>query len=136
MFFRKKVQETPKPAEPIKKVYQIPYSKGFRGFKQFALNVHGDKESEQNNEKNYKNDFSGSTFEFVCFNYDGLNRMAVLYIDGIKMGSVFDAEQISAIENGKIEKIHIEPKEMTIAGNDVIEKRNRISVLVKYKDEN
>lgn len=136
MFFKKKAPEPPKPAEPIRKVYEIPYSKGFRGFKRFHLTVHGDKESEKNNEKFYNNDFSGSKFEFVCFNYDGLNRVAVLFIDGIKMGCVYDDDQIQAIESGSIERIHIEPKEEVVVGKDNTETRHRISVLVKYKDEN
>lgn len=133
MFFKKK--ETKKKAAPIKKVYEIPYSKGFRGFKRFLLTVHGDEESEKNNEKLYNKDFSCSKFEFVCFNYDGLNRVAVLYIDGVKMGCVYAEDQIREIETGKIEKIHIEPREETIIGKKKNEVRHRISVLVKYKDE-
>lgn len=134
MFFKKKAPEPQKNTEPIKKVYKLEYSKGFRGFKKFAMNVHGDKECEQNNERDYKKDFSGSTFEFVCFNYDGLNRAAVLYIDGIKMGWIYDEDQIKDIESGRIVKIHIEPKEMTIIGDGTTELRKRIGVLVKYED--
>lgn len=134
MFFKKRVHEKPKAAEPIKKVYEIPYSKGFRGFKRFRLTVHGDAESERNNEKFYNNDFSGSKFEFVCFNYDGLNRVAVLFIDGVKMGCVYDPDQIKDIESGKITQIHIEPKDEVVIGKNNTETRHRISVLVKYEN--
>lgn len=135
MFFKKKTPPPKKPAAPrsiVFKEYTIPYSKNFRGFKRFRVVVHGNKEAEINNEKYYDKDFSDSSFIFKCFNDEYGNRMAHLLIDGQLMGSVFDPDQLFAIENGLIEKIHIEPEEEVILGNKRTETRHRIRALVKY----
>ena len=141
MLFKKKKKPAPAQPKPIarnEKVYEMPYSKGFRGFKRFAMSVHNDKEAETNNEKLYNNDFSGSRFQFVCFTDQYNSRVAALYINGVKMGNVYDQNQVYAIEHGLIEKIHVEPKEEVVLGNKCTETRHRISVLVKYiqSDEN
>lgn len=127
----KKVPAAPKFNEDIKE-YQIPYSKNFRGFKKFKLVVYGSDEQMKNNEKYYNKDFSASTFVFKCFNYEPGKRMAHLIIDGLQMGAVFDPDQLFAIENGLIEKIHIEPDEEYILGDKKTEVRHRIRVIVKY----
>lgn len=126
-----KAPATP-PFDRDMKEYQFPYSKGFRGFKRFNLIVHGNEESEKNNEKYYKNDFSNSTFMFKCFNYDAGQRVAQLFIDGHQIGAVFDDNMIYAIENGLIEKVHVEPREDFILGDKCTEVRHRITLLVKY----
>ena len=36
--------------------------------------------------------------------------MCCVYIDGLKVGAIFDEEQIKHIENGQIIKIHVEKK--------------------------
>lgn len=133
MFFSKK--NKPVIQDSNEKSYQIPYSKGFKGFKWFPIVVHGDKESEENNEKMFNSDFSTSAFIFKCFDDSSKNRTAILYINNGKMGAIFEPTQIHAIENGMIEKIHIEPKEENIVGSSGTETRHRISVFVKYKAE-
>ena len=135
MLFGKKRKPQLKSIQRDEKSYIIPYSKGFRGFKRFPMRVHGDRVSEKNNESLYNNDFSCSSFKFVCFNDDSGNRVAFLYIDGYKMGTIYDSEQLYAIEHEMIEMIHIEPKEESIIGSKKTETRHRISVLVKYSDE-
>lgn len=134
MFFQKKNKPVIKDSN--EKSYQIPYSKGFRGFKRFPIVIHGDKESEDNNEKLFGADFSTAAYIFKCFDDSSNNRTACLYIDNHKMGAIFDPDQVHAIENGMIEKIHIEPKEENIVGSNGTETRHRVSVLVQYKDEN
>ena len=139
MFFKKKPAPVqPKTIDRNEKVYDIPYSKNFRGFKRFGMSVHGDKKAEENNEKLYNGDFSELRFQFVCFTDQYSNRVAELYVHGNKMGNVYDPDQVYAIENGLIEKIHVEPKEEVVLGNKRTETRHRISVLVKYvkPDEN
>lgn len=135
MLFGRKKKLTPSPSVKKnrgEKQYELPYSRNFRGFKRFLLTVHGDSESEKNNEILYNSDFSDSIFIFKCFNNEYGNRIACLYIDDYKMGTVYDSDQIYAIEHGLIEKIHIEPKEEVVLGKKRTETRHRISVLVKY----
>ena len=129
MFFSKK-----KPSEPINndKIFQIPYSKGFRGFKRFPMVVHGDKEAEKNNESLYGKDLSGSIFEIM---YSPKDKKACLYIDKLKAGTFYDADQLQSIGNGLIEMIHIEPKDEVVIVKDGSITRHRMSVLVKYKEQ-
>ena len=106
--------------------YIIPYSKNFRGFKKFGVSVYGNETSEKNNKELLNKDLSKSKFEFVCFNSfeHYIGRMAILYIDGLQVGAVFDNDLLSDIENRRIEKIHTEPKELN----------ERLIFLVKYKE--
>ena len=135
---KKKVAEPPKPLYKNEKMYEIPYSKGFRGFKRFFMSVHNDRESEINNEKLYNKDFGNSVCRFLCRTDQYNERSAILFVDGARMGIVHDPDQIYAIEHGFIEKIHFEPKEEVVLGNKTTITRHRISVLVKYisQDEN
>lgn len=134
MFFKKKKKQQPikKPVVTHVKNYEIPYSRNFRGFKRFHMRVHGDEVAEKNSELLYNKDLSGSTFKFVCYNTEW-ERVADLYVDSLKVGTVYDSDQIFAIENGLIEKIHSEPKEEVILGNKKTITRHRLSILVKYK---
>lgn len=127
------VQKKPQSALKNMKIYEIPYVEHFRGFKRFPVVVYGDVESEKNNELIYDKVFSTFEYRFICFTEKN-GRMALLYADKYKIGAIFDSDQIHAIEHNQIEKIHIEPKEETIVGSKKIEKRRRLSVLVKYKE--
>ncbi len=124
--FKKKEKEPQtqtKISEENKKIYIIPYSKHFKGFKNFPVVVFGNDVSMENSEKLYNCDVSNYEFKFVCLNsYNNNGRFAFVYINNMQVGSVFDIEQINAIENGRIEKIHVEKKE-----ND-----KRFSFFVKY----
>ena len=131
LFKRKSVSET---AQNNEKTYEFPFSRSFRGFKRFPIIVYGDKESEENNERLYKNNFSSSIFTFVCSNFETM-RKAVLFIDGNKIGTVFDEKQVYAIENKQIELIHVEPKEQEVVGSDGTQIRHGLTVFVKYKNE-
>lgn len=127
------VQKKPQSALKDMKIYEIPYAEHFRGFKRFPVVVHGDVESEKNNELIYDKDFSTFEYRFICFT--GKNgRMAFLYADKCKIGAIFDDDQIYAIEHNKIEKIHLEPREEIVLGNKRTEKRHRVSVIVKYRE--
>ena len=127
--FKRKTKEVEEKQEfeRNEKRYILPYSKNFRGFKRFAFVVFGDETSEQNNKQLLNNDFSNCTFEFVCFNCETKyfkGRMTNIFIDGLKIGAIFENEQISDIENGQIEKIHVE--------KDI--NRERLTLFVKYKE--
>ena len=140
LFKRKAAQKSePETVDNKEKSYVIPYSKPFRGFKKFPLVISGNRGDEENNEKVYGKDFSNSVCKFTCFNYEPQSRMAVLYIDDLRMGAVFDPDQVNAIESGLIEKIHFEYNENVFvylddSGNK--QTLHRLRVLVKYKDEN
>lgn len=115
--------------------YVIPYSKGFRGFKIFPVVVHGNKETEQINEHMYNKDISNSIIEFVCFNYNEHDRMAQIHIDGKNVGAIFNDDQLYAIENNLIEKIHAEPHEDISIGKHSTITTHRFRWLVKYKSQ-
>ena len=133
MFLFKKKKEEPKQMSIVEeKRYPIPYSKGFKGFKKFRVVVFGNEESEKNMNYFYNKDLSNSVFEFVSKQENDYKLMC-LYIDNLKVGTIFDDDQIYAIENGLIEKIHAEPKEEIVLGHNCTEERHRLSILVKYK---
>jgi hypothetical protein len=131
MFFSKK--SAPKTPVANSKSFEIPYAQHFKGFKRFPMRTHGDNESENNNEALYGKDLSALSFKFVCSG-SGSNRIACLYADNFKIGTIYESEQIKAIEHGQIEKIHLEPKEEVIIGKNGNEVRHRFTVLVKYKE--
>lgn len=115
LFFKKTKKEIIANPEEIitnKKNYPIHYSNHFKGFKKFAFVVYGNDEAMENNEVLCSKDLSNSTFEFLCQNcktkyFDG--RMALLYLNGIKIGAIFDENELEIIENNQIEKVHLEP---------------------------
>lgn len=132
MFLFKKKKEEPIPDCIIKKKHLIPYSKGFRGFKKFQVVVHGDKESEKNMDYFYDKDLSEATFEFIEVVENGYDKI-LLYINNLKVGLIWNDDQIYAVKNDLIERIHSEPKEEIIGGPNGTEVRHRLSILVKYK---
>lgn len=136
IFGNHKKKSTKEPPRPKKneKTYYIPYSKSFRGFKRFAVSVHGDAVAEKNNSELYSEDLSGYEFKFVCVSTE-YGQEAVLYIDNRKIGTVSDSEFIYALEKGYIEKIHSEPKEEVIIGKHKTENRYRLTFFVKYSNE-
>lgn len=132
MVLFKKKKEEQKSEFIINKKYKIPYSKGFKGFKKFQVVVHGDKESENNMNYFYDKDLSNATFEFAEIIENDCSKI-ILFINDLKVGMIWDDDQISAIKNDLIEKIHAEPKEEIIGGPNGTEIRHRLSILVKYK---
>ena len=105
------------------KIYQIPYSNHFKGFKKFLVNVYKNPEAEKNNLLFINIDLSDSIFEFWCFDSE-YGRTAKVLIDGKEVGRIYDAGQLESIEKGKIEKIHAHKKD-----ND-----DRLGFYVKYKE--
>lgn len=136
MLFSKKKDQPEKELAPDRqeKAYPIPYSKGFKGFKRFPVVVHGDSTSETNNEQLYNVNLSECAFKFVCSTGDH-GRYAILFIDNKKVGAIFDAEQVQAIEQEQIEMIHAESKEETIIGGNGTEIKRRLYYFVKYKEK-
>lgn len=106
----------------MQKTYIIPFSNHFKGFQKFLINVHNNEEAEKNNLMFLNIDLSDSEFMFTCFDTE-YGRKAVLTIDGKEVGSVLNEEQVAAIENGMIDKIHARPKNA-----------ERLSFFVKYKE--
>ena len=133
--FGKKHQPAPQPKQIDKhvKVYRIPYSKGFRGFKKFPIVMHGIKDAEANQRILHDKDISNSTFEFVCMDGDFGVRFARFYIDGMLAGAVYDAELVHEIENVWIEQIHAEPDAENIISSTGTETRLFLRILVKKK---
>lgn len=105
------------------KIYQIPYSNSFRGFKHFIVNVYKNAEAEKNNLLFINIDLSDSIFEFFCFDTE-YGRKAKVLIDSKEVGTISDSEQLAAIEQGKIEKIHTHKKD----------NEDRLTFFVKYKE--
>ena len=135
MFGKKKVSNQPKQINRNQKIYQIPYSKSFRGFKKYPMNVHGVFDAEENAAKYFNAlDMSQAVFEFVCQNTDYGSRDAFLYINKKVAGAVTEEDRVKEIETGRIEQIHIEKDEETIVTNSGSLKRPRLRFFVKYKE--
>lgn len=121
----KRTEETPS-IERNEKRYIIKVSSHFRGFQRFPVVIHGNETSEQNNDFFLNTSLDNTTlFEFVVFYertiaFEG--RMALVFINNKQVGAVFDTEQIQAIENDLIEKIHIVTSE------------DKIKFFVKYRE--
>lgn len=109
--------------KPIEKIYQIPFSNHFKGFKHFIVNVYKNPEAEKNNRLFVNIDLSDSVFEFSCFDTE-YGRKAKVLIDGKEVGTISDPEQIESVEKGLIEKIHAHKKE----------NEDRLTFFVKYKE--
>jgi hypothetical protein len=134
MIFKKKRQELEQ-VDLHAKVYRIPYSKSFRGFKKYHMNVHGVFDAEENAAKYFNAlDMSQAVFEFVCQNTDYGSRDAFLYINKKVAGAVYEEDRVKEIETGRIEQIHIEKDEETIVTNSGSFKRPRLRFFVKYKE--
>lgn len=135
MFGKKKVSNQPKQINRNQKIYQIPYSKIFRGFKKYHMNVHGVFDAEENAAKYFNDlDMSQAVFEFVCENNDYGSRSAFLYINKKIAGAVYEEDRVKEIETGRIEQIHIEKDEEMIVTNSGSLKRPRLRFFVKYKE--
>ena len=126
--FKRKIKEieVKQEFERNEKKYTIKVSSHFKGFKRFPVVIHGNETSEQNNDFFLKTSLDNTTlFEFVVFNEKTISfegRMSLVFINNRQVGAVFDPEQIQAIENNMIEKIHIETS------------GDKLKFFVKYKE--
>lgn len=116
------------------KVYRIPYSKNFRGFKRYHVTMHGVENAEANAAIFHDMDISGLPFDFVCHDTDYGSRIANLYINEKPVGAVTEDDRVKEIESGRIEMIHTEPDEEVIVTKSGDHIRKRIRFLVKYKE--
>ena len=104
----------------------------YRGFKRFHMVVYGDKESEMNNER-FSEDLSGHEIKFIKDTYDG-KLFYKVYIDGLKVGAIFDEDQIRIIENGCIDAVYAHVEEQIAMDYKGKKNRHRIKLLIKRND--
>ena len=101
----------------------------FKGYKVLPVVVQGYAETEKNNKKMANAELSGHTIKFVPDTYDGNHKMFHVFVDDLKMGAIFDADNVKRVKN--IEKVYAKMEEETIIGKKTVEKRTRIRVFIK-----
>lgn len=84
---------------PQKTTRSFILTRSFRGYKQLPVVVYGDKESEKNNERLYNEELPGRTITFSPTQYANGQTMVFVAIDGLKVGTIFDADNIKRIDN-------------------------------------
>lgn len=114
--------------------YEFVQADGFLGFKSYPIVVYGDKESERNNERLKDIDMKGKRIIFKEGKSDTYKgQFLVVFINGKKVGAIFDKAQIREMKSGKIESVYakLEPETVVYKGGAVT--RNRVRLFVKYR---
>ena len=101
----------------------------FRGYKKLPVVVHGDSEAERNNKKMAKEDMPGRTIKFVPGTYGSGNKSYYVFLDNMKMGTVYDEDNIKRVKN--IKEVYARMDEEAILGKHTMEKRTRIHLFIK-----
>ena len=124
-----------KPTKPQLKEYTFTLSKGFRGYKRFPISIHGHKESEKNNKALKDTDLRSHTLTFKPGASDTYKEpFYQVFIDGLQVGAIFDADQVKAINSGRIEEVFARSETQAVIGNKNIINRPVMRVFVKYKE--
>ena len=125
-------KQTPQQAQiaKLEKQFEFVITKGFRGYKKLYLTVYGNEESEKNNEHFTGCELSHKTAVFEYYRNES-SGFILVYIDGLKIGALFDESQIMNFLNNKIEAIHAHMKEETIATSRGAIVRHRVELFAK-----
>lgn len=114
--------------------FEFVQAGGFRGFKRYPVVVYGDKESEANNERLKDVDMRGKliTFKLVDDRSSG-KPFLLVFVDGKKVGAIFDDAQVNAMTSGSIESVYAKfDAENVVDSGDIIT-RHRVRLFVKYR---
>lgn len=114
--------------------FSFVQSSGFRGFKKFPIVIYGNKEAEANNEEICKSNLKGAQIEFRQTETNGKKALAV-FVNGLKIGTVFDEGQIKSMTSGNIEAVYVKPDAETVADASGVITRDRAKLFVKYKEQ-
>ena len=106
-------------------------AKGFKGYKKFPMVVYGDDLSMNNNELLKGADFRGHTIVFTPATAD--KPYFQVFIDNIKVGAIFDGEQIHALNSGNVVSVFALSEDENVIGQGKVVTRNRIRLFVKYE---
>lgn len=104
-------------------------AKHFKGFRALPVVIQGNQESEQNNEKMANIDLSGKTITFVPAVYDGNHKMYHVLVDNLKMGAIFDDDNMKRVK--RIESVYAKMENETTVGKHGPEQRAKIRVFIK-----
>lgn len=113
-------------------VYDYVQSKSFRGFKAYPIVVYGDAESEKNNELLSSVDMAGKHILFkLVKTQNHPEPFLLVYIEDVKIGAVFDQNEIYAMSNSHIESVFCKFEAEKVIGNREIITRHRARLFVK-----
>ena len=134
--FGKKKKSSPAPAEP-KLVMESSFvrSGSFRGFKRFRLTVHGITDAEQNAEKLKDADLKNAEISFKVFLDEHKTEFANVYINGLRVGIIWDEEEIQSIKKKAFDKVYVMFEDETVIGKDETIVRPRVRLFVRYATE-
>ena len=119
-----------KPEPPTFREYTYITAKHFRGFHKFAMAVHGDSEAEKNNLKFRGKDVIGHPLVFR----DISPTATIVLLDGLKIGTIYDEDELRTIRTNRITDVYVKFEEDTIIGSDKVEKRFRAHLIIKEKE--
>ena len=116
--------------------YSYILSSGFRGFKKFPIVVFGDREAEQNNEALNGTVLPGRRISFSPVE-NGPKRLCLqIFVDGEKVGTVFDDKQVADVISGNIEAVYAKHETENVVCEGNVETRHRIRLFVKKPEIN
>ena len=107
---------------------------GFRGYKKYPIVVYGDAEAEKNNADLGDAVLKGKQIIFRSTKTNGAKASLQVFIEGKKVGSVFDEAKVSEMLDGKIEAVYAMMEDENVAGGGKIVTRHRVRIFVKYKE--
>lgn len=113
----------------IVKEYSYTTAKNFRGFHRFIITTHGNPEVEKNNAAFKDKDVIGHPLVFR----DESENAITIWLDGLKIGVVYDEDEIKVIRSSKITDVFVKFEEETVIGKSHTEKRVKAQLFVKEK---
>lgn len=120
--------------EPKLNTYSRPFAKHFKGFKRFPVVQHGIGDAEANCKYLSDNGIQSDTVIFVEKMSRNNELYIEVYVDNRQIGSIFDSEQIKAVQSEAFSDVHVRFETQTIVGKRSSEEREHALVFVKYKE--
>ena len=130
-----KTRPIPPPGPKLVMESHFTRAAGFRGFKRFRVTVHGVTDAEQNSVKMRNDDLTGAAIDFKVFLDEHKTEYANVYINGNRVGIVWDPDEIYAIKNHLFSDVYAMFEDETVLGNKCTITRPRVRLFVKYVEQ-
>ncbi len=125
--FKRKEKEAPA------REFSFVLSSGFRGYKRFPIVVYGNAEAEKNNEELGATVLKGKQLVFRSA-MNGNRVFLIVFIDGKRIGAIFDDAEVAEVISGKIEAVYAMMEDENVADAGKVVTRHRVRLFVKYKE--
>ena len=131
LFNKKKPVAPPPTPKPIMEANFIR-SAGFRGFKRFRVTVHGIEDAERNAVTLKDADLKDAQISFKVFLDQYRSEYADVFINGLRVGIVYDPDEIYAIKHKLFDQVYAMFENETVLVTKGTITRPRVRMFVKY----